>query len=197
MRRHRIAMPLVLPALVVMLLTPGPTPAAPAVAVAERGDHDRVTGLNPLQRQEMLAAHNRWRTRAGVPALAWSEALARSAAQWAAQLGRDHSCDVSHSDAPDVGENLYWASAIQWSDGRTGVQDVTPSFVVDVWGRESADYQPATHTCRPGRVCGHYTQLVWRATRQVGCALRVCGAKDQVWVCQYTPAGNVAGQRPN
>jgi pathogenesis-related protein 1 len=76
------------------------------------------------------------------------------------------------------------------------VQEVRPSFVVDVWGRESADFQIEANACLPGRACGHYTQIVWRTTREVGCALRVCSAKDQVWVCQYQPAGNYLGQRP-
>jgi pathogenesis-related protein 1 len=196
MNRSRIvSLLLPLPVLLAAGLPAGTARADPATVI-ERGDHDPVTGLTTPQRQELLAAHNRWRTQVGVQALVWSEALAASAAQWAAQLGRGYSCAMEHSDRPEVGENLYWASAITWSDGRVSMQDVTPSFVVDVWGRESADYQPATNTCRPGKVCGHYTQLVWRGTRQVGCALRVCGAKDQVWICQYQPAGNYIGQRP-
>lgn len=58
---------------------------------------------------------------------------------------------------------------------------------------------------------GHFTQLVWKATRQVGCAAVDCGyskdgdrgAKDasgryryaQGWyvVCEYMPPGNVMG----
>jgi hypothetical protein len=170
--------------------------AAPSAPAAERGDHDPVTGLTALQRQDMLAAHNRWRSRVGVPALSWSGDLAASAARWAAHLGRGTACEMVHSDNLEIGENIYWASAIQWSDGRTSVQDVAASFVVDVWGRESADYQPATNTCRAGKTCGHYTQIVWKTTREVGCALRVCDAKDQVWVCQYLPTGNYVGVRP-
>lgn len=170
--------------------------AAGAPHAAGTGDHDPVTGLNAIQRQEALGAHNRWRARVGVPALAWSADLARSAVAWAAQLGQGGACRMQHSEDDAVGENLYWASAVQWSDGRRTMQDVQPAFVVDVWGRESADLDARSGRCRPGRVCGHYTQLVWRDTREVGCAMRVCESLEQVWVCQYRPAGNVAGQRP-
>ncbi|KAL5336281.1 hypothetical protein BJX70DRAFT_286897 [Aspergillus crustosus] len=58
---------------------------------------------------------------------------------------------------------------------------------------------------------GHFTQLVWRATREVGCAAVDCGITDwgsdddeesdggvkraQGWyvVCEYVPGGNVVG----
>lgn len=156
----------------------------------------QTTGLSASQRQGMLQAHNRWRAQVGVPPLVWSDALAQSSARWAAQLDQGGQCGMEHSDTPDLGENLYWASPVRWSNGLRTLQELAPAFVVDVWGRESADFQVDANSCRPGKTCGHYTQIVWRATREVGCAMRVCGAKDQVWVCQYLPAGNYIGQRP-
>lgn len=155
-----------------------------------------ATELDASQRSETLAAHNRWRALVRVPPLVWSNTLALSAARWAAQLDQGGQCRMEHSDTPDLGENLYWASPLRWSNGLTSVQDIRPAFVVDAWGRESADFHVNSSTCRPGRTCGHYTQIVWKDTREVGCALQVCGAKDQVWVCQYRPAGNQFGMRP-
>ena len=156
----------------------------------------RVTGLSASEREAMLQAHNRWRAQVSVPPLVWSDALAQSAARWAAQLDQGGQCGMQHSDVDDLGENLYWASPVRWNNGQRTQQEIRPAFVVDVWGQESADFQAATNLCRPGKTCGHYTQIVWRATREVGCAMRVCGAQDQVWVCQYLPAGNYIGQRP-
>ena len=40
---------------------------------------------------------------------------------------------------------------------------------------------------------GHFTQVVWRGTRRVGCGKSQCNGLD-VWICQYDPPGNVEGQ---
>lgn len=41
---------------------------------------------------------------------------------------------------------------------------------------------------------GHYTQIVWATTREVGCAT-ARGARFDVLVCRYWPAGNLMGAR--
>jgi pathogenesis-related protein 1 len=47
-------------------------------------------------------------------------------------------------------------------------------------------------------MCGHYTQLVWADTEAVGCAVaRNPTQTYEVWVCNYTPGGNFAGERPS
>ena len=68
---------------------------------------------------------------------------------------------------------------------------MSPTQVVDEWGAESADYNARLDTCAPGRQCGHYTQLVWASTEDVGCGMAVCPSRGQVWVCNYRPRGNV------
>ena len=42
---------------------------------------------------------------------------------------------------------------------------------------------------------GHYTQLMWRDTDRVGCAVEANGEYD-ILVCRYAAAGNVIGERP-
>ncbi len=39
---------------------------------------------------------------------------------------------------------------------------------------------------------GHFTQVVWRGTAEVGCGTMTCGGMD-VWVCNYDPPGNMEG----
>jgi pathogenesis-related protein 1 len=151
-----------------------------------------------IDRAAMVAAHNKWRAEVGVGRLGYSTQLEASAQAWADHLKNTNACRMQHSK-PDgkYGENLYWASAIIWSDGRREVQQVTPQMAVDSWGGEKADYDYAKNTCKPGKMCGHYTQMVWKSTTEVGCGYAVCAdSKDQIWVCQYQPPGNWVGKRP-
>lgn len=152
----------------------------------------------PVDEKAIVAVHNQWRKKVGVPKLKYSASLAASAQAWANHLRDTNACKMRHS-VPEgkYGENLYWASALTWSDGRTELQKVTAKKVVDSWGSEVADYNYAKNSCVPGKMCGHYTQMVWRSTTQVGCAIAVCAdSREQVWVCQYQPPGNWVGERP-
>lgn len=157
--------------------------------------------LNPEEQTNLVAAHNRWRGNLGLSSLTWAGDLAQNAQTWANSLGKNHNCTMQHSRnrtlaGAQLGENLYWASPVTWSDGRREVQAISPPKVVDAWGSEVKDYDYGANTCRPGKMCGHYTQVVWRDTREVGCGAHVCPGGEQVWVCQYRPAGNWVGQRP-
>ncbi|MCU0918659.1 MAG: CAP domain-containing protein [Planctomycetes bacterium] len=166
----------------------------PAILLACQAGH--AADFDPA---DFVIAHNRWRAYAGITEkLSYSAALAMTAQSWADNLKRTQHCQLRHSK-PDgrYGENLYWAGAVQWSNGHRELQKVTPAQVVDSWGSERAYYDRKRNSCAPGKVCGHYTQLVWRSTERVGCAMAICeDTKEQVWVCQYQPAGNWVGQRP-
>jgi uncharacterized protein YkwD len=129
----------------------------------------------------MLAGHNAVRKAVGVPALTWSAQLAAFAQQWANELIA-HGQFVHRRNSP-YGENLY-----EITGART-----TPAEVVNQWASESKNYRYESNSCRG--VCGHYTQIVWRDTRRVGCAV-ARDAKTEVWVCNYDPPGNWIGKRP-
>lgn len=155
-----------------------------------------VVALTAIEQAEMVAAHNRWRHEVGVPAVRWSQGVAEHAQRWAHQLQQSRGCKLQHSGTRGIGENLYWASALHHSDGRRALQAITPAHVTNAWGGEQQHYDHAANSCTPGRVCGHYTQMVWRATTEIGCARAVCGDQSQVWVCNYSPPGNWRGQQP-
>jgi pathogenesis-related protein 1 len=132
--------------------------------------------------REMLAAHNAVRARVRlVPALAWSEKLAAVAQGWADTLLERHR--LEHRPNSRYGENLF---------EMTGAE-ATPAEVVDAWASEAAGYDYKTNSCHGA--CGHYTQLVWRSTREVGCAVAQKGGR-QIVACEYNPPGNYRGQRP-
>ena len=141
--------------------------------------------------QRLLAAHNAERVQAGIAPLAWNDSLAADARVWAKELaasGRfEHSPD--EPGKPEEGENLWAGTPRAFS----------PEAMVHLWAAEKSDYQPGTfpNNSRSGDVerVGHYTQMIWRASRQVGCATAV-GADEEVLVCRYSEAGNVYGERP-
>ncbi|MDB5718382.1 MAG: SCP-like extracellular [Sphingomonas bacterium] len=148
-------------------------------------------GLRDNLEQRLLAAHNRERAHAGVAQLAWNDDLAAGAAAWGAQLARtgqfEHSPD-SPDDEP-LGENLFMGTR-----GYYG-----PEAMVGAWIEEKRYFQPGVfpHNSRTGNLgdVGHYTQLMWRSTGQVGCAV-VGNKSDDYLVCRYSDAGNVEGERP-
>ena len=144
----------------------------------------------------ITAAHNRVRAANGLPSLRWSGQLAATAREWADHLATRNSCRMRHRPNNAYGENLYWHSAMLFSNGDQAVMPVAPAQVVNLWAAEKKHYDAASNRCDPGRVCGHYTQLVWRSTREVGCARSVCPDQGQVWVCNYHPAGNIIGHSP-
>ena len=53
----------------------------------------------------------------------------------------------------------------------------------------------ATVAIGRGGDVAHYTQLVWRDTREVGCAV-AAGQHEDILVCRYANAGNYRGERP-
>jgi uncharacterized protein YkwD len=131
---------------------------------------------------EIVAAHNAFREQAGVPSLAWSEKLALDAQDWAD--GLLDSGQFAHRPENPHGENLY-----EIVGGAA-----TPRHVVERWAAEEKNFDYQANQCLLG-MCGHYTQIVWRDTRRVGCAVARGGSRE-VWVCEYDPPGNYIGQRP-
>ena len=158
----------------------------------------------PLDPYRMVRAHNIWRTDAGLPGLHWSNELAAKAKSWAEKLALQ-GCSLKHSDSV-YGENIFWAGprevTTQNKKGETlrrhQLQDIKEQEVVDSWAEERQWYSHKDNSCNApdGRSCGHYTQIVWKDTLEVGCAKAVCSDNSQVWVCFYDPPGNFSGQSP-
>ncbi len=151
--------------------------------------------FTPDEQDEIVRVHNRWRSAENVPALHWSSALADNAQDYADILKGD-ACELRHSQTTDLGENLFWASPIISSGRSSKAQRLTPTNVIDDWGSEKVDYWYLTNTCTTSKMCGHYTQIVWKNTTEVGCGKAICPDNSQVWVCNYKPAGNFIGQKP-
>ncbi|MEO7916884.1 MAG: CAP domain-containing protein [Dokdonella sp.] len=150
----------------------------------------------PPEWRQNLMAHNAARRQVipaaatPIPPITWSTSLAATAQAYASQ------CIWAHSGAAGLGENL--AAAAPWSDQHL-------ASAMD-WASEIVDYNYAANSCPPNAQCGHYTQMAWAATTQVGCGTTNCAVNTPFvppqqfpqWtytVCNYTPPGN-NGQRP-
>jgi pathogenesis-related protein 1 len=131
--------------------------------------------------QEMVSAHNFQRRRVGSPPLAWSDDLATRAQEWATTLIEQGMYAPRHDGV--FGQNLFEISG----------GSANPVQVVSAWASEAANYNHTTNSCTAR--CGHYTQVVWRSTRFVGCGV-ARNANREVWVCDYAPHGNTIGERP-
>jgi len=150
-------------------------------AVAIMGSAQKPT---PAFIQEILAAHNAARAKVGTPALIWSDSLAKVAQDWADTLLKNGKFE--HRPLAQYGENLH--------ETRGG--NDSPAEAISGWVAEQKDYNAATNECKTGRDCLHYTQVVSRSSRLVGCAVARDGTRREVWVCNYDPPGNVVGRRP-
>lgn len=164
----------------------------------------------------MTAAHNAARAELALspplPDLTWSEDLATFAQEWADNLTNDTNCGtIFHRTQRMYGENI----GIQGTAGR--FDEYAPEEAVQSWVAEVACWEYGTilgnrapsagsESCdsvciekQHSSGCGHYTQVIWRNTREVGCGYAMCndGRFDfQTWVCNYNPPGNFVGQTP-
>lgn len=149
--------------------------------IGQKQAGDKQSAATSSLAREMLAAHNTVRAGVGIAPLTWSDRLTARAQEWAnTLLARNQ---FVHTPNSPYGENLYEIA------GATA----TPTQVVDAWAAESRNYDYGSNKCR--RVCGHYTQIVWGETKEVGCAVARDSGRE-VWVCEYNPPGNWVGKRP-
>jgi Cysteine-rich secretory protein family len=136
----------------------------------------------------ILEHHNSYRSALQLPALQWSPALASDALAWAKHLADIDKGQHNQEIIGKEGENLFWGTANAFSFGD----------MVDMWGGEKKSFREGVfpdNKANRTAVVGHYTQLVWRNTQAVGCALVSNGRNDYL-VCRYSPAGNVIGEKP-
>eukprot|EP00462_Mataza_sp_D1_P019243 CAMPEP_0175143056 /NCGR_PEP_ID=MMETSP0087-20121206/13195_1 /TAXON_ID=136419 /ORGANISM="Unknown Unknown, Strain D1" /LENGTH=393 /DNA_ID=CAMNT_0016427033 /DNA_START=57 /DNA_END=1235 /DNA_ORIENTATION=+ len=152
------------------------TKPKPKPSLLQRG---AAAGPQHGELSRIVQEHNLLRCTHGAPPLSWDPALARSAQKWLATSA----CSLTHSNS-SYGENV--ARGV----GLTGV------LATKAWYTENVNYnfnlpQSQSHT-------KHFTQLVWKNTQKIGCAVHTCssqsegGGKTAVF-CQYYPPSNPKG----
>lgn len=137
----------------------------------------------------LLALHNRERKATGARPLVWDSGLAAAAESYGPALERlgklAHSPDAIR---PGQGENLWMGTRDAY-----GLEEMAGS-----WAAEKGLFRPGifptVSTSGDWSDVSHYTQMIWKGTTRVGCAVH----KGREWdflICRYSPYGNVVGQR--
>ncbi|EPS71111.1 hypothetical protein M569_03651, partial [Genlisea aurea] len=137
---------------------------------------------NPTSPRAFVGAHNEVRAFLGEPPLVWSPILAAYARNYANQSAGD--CAMKHSGGP-YGENLA-----------SGSWDLTAKEAVGLWLEEKVGFLTNPKACMDSGECLHYTQVVWRSTKAVGCGRAKCADGWTFVVCSYDPPGNFVGELP-
>lgn len=140
--------------------------------------------------EQMLSLHNSERAQVGVAPLTWSDNLAADAQRWADHLASTGQFEHAGSDEnPDSGENL----------AAGGAGSFTATQLAQLWAGEKAYFRygkfPDLSTDGNWASVGHYTQVIWRNTTEIGCAVATGSGSDYL-VCRYNPPGNYSGQAP-
>ena len=120
--------------------------------------------------EDALRLHNAYRARHNAPPLTWSTALQSTAQAWSNQ------CRFEHGGAEGAGQNL-------------GLKQLNVIALIDQFYDEVRVY----HRPQFSLAAGHFTQLVWKETRELGCAVRQDCPDGPLWTCHYYPPGNVEG----
>lgn len=167
----------------------------------------------------MLKLHNAYRCMHNAPMLVWNSKLATEAKAWA-DLNKD---DPKHSPSNDAfGENIALAfttdtqtasveAALRNGDWISGSHAGVAGWYDEIWNtHEGPDYATPKYATRyyddedfePPKGWDHYTQVVWKNTREVGCGIW-CGDSTSTkrvhdglmsgcqLVCRYSPPGNM------
>ena len=159
------------------------------------GEMDSGGPQEPVALSGMTAEHNKVRDLVGVGPLIWDSALAAIARDWAETCTDnqsptgllDHNPGRSDGYPGYVGENIYASTGTATAIG-----------AVMSWASEKNYYDYESNTCAVGKVCGHYTQMVWSDTLRVGCGIALCPKLKyaSTIVCNYSPGGNYPNQQP-
>ncbi|MGN6818489.1 MAG: CAP domain-containing protein [Sphingomonas sp.] len=162
--------------------------SAPERVVEPRADAAPAPRGAALRRQLKLTRHNDARHAVGVASLVWDDGLAAHALGYARDLARTRRFE--HAPQPmgpgREGENLF-----------TGTRDAySYAEMIQYWIDERKWFvnrpAPDFSTTGNGEAVAHYTQIVWRTTTRVGCAV-ASNDRDDYLVCRYAPPGNVIG----
>ena len=170
--------------------------------------------MSQAGKDAILARHNDLRRRlaqgeeANQPAasdmreLVWDEELERIAQRWVDQCTPGHDSIRTKLDSSNVGQNAFQLTTSQQLD-ETALNAGLPA-IVQSWYDEVTQTGFSRNNISPfvyHNDTGHFTQVVWAETHQIGCAsIYYKGGQSyqgqsyqSLVVCNYSVAGNGGG----
>jgi len=168
----------------------GQSLVASSAAIDRRTYNDNaVQNVSPqpttdlVYRETVLSIVDHYRMNHSAVPLVWSNVLASFA------LEQANKCQLKHSGGP-YGENIYWISS-----SSLNFTEAT-QWAVEAWMSEEPLYSPSN----PLNAL-HYTALVWKNSRRIGCAWTNSACPASVnggfyFFCEFDPMGNILGEFP-
>ncbi|XP_052132911.1 Golgi-associated plant pathogenesis-related protein 1-like, partial [Frankliniella occidentalis] len=137
---------------------------------------------------ECLCWHNVYRQRHGVRDLLMSAELCDMAQNWANHLAHANAFMYKPGET-QVGQNLYCRLP------NTAVTEVTGQEVSAYWysAFKQYNYGKEPDVLHANVNAGHFTQLVWACSREIGVGKARSRQGKTVVVAMYRPPGNVSG----
>ncbi|KAJ9492165.1 hypothetical protein VN97_g1067 [Penicillium thymicola] len=145
--------------------------------------------------KSILHYHNLHRSDHSASGLTWSGDLAGAAHTLASRCEYGHDTSIP-SASGDYGQNIAYG----YDEDLVGEKIISEMMYTDEAPYFASLYGEANPDQTNFEKWGHFTQIVWKATTQVGCATVSCsdlknvGGAAPYTVCNYGSPGNYAGE---
>lgn len=161
----------------------------PIVSLSQTTIENTGSNISPEDAQEVLDHHNKIRRDLGIPPLTWNEDVAAYAQAWANKLANTNNCNLKHhvNSQQGYGENLYGASS---------AESFKPLAASAAWLSEKEKYTYRKLGKGNWFATAHYTQMIWKNTKEIGVGVATCPSGGVIVVANYNPAGNYSGEYP-
>jgi pathogenesis-related protein 1 len=165
---------------------------APALLFGQGTIDTTGSQISPQDARAMLDYHNKVRNDQHIAPLTWSSQLAAYAQDWADSLANTYHCKLIHRAG--VGKN-YFGYGENLYQGRSSTT-VNPLNAALAWYDEIQNYHYGKLDESNWFKTGHYTQMVWKSTVEMGVGIATCPGGSVIVVANYNPPGNYMGQYP-
>ena len=137
-------------------------------------------------RRESLEVHNQLRAKHHAGPLTLNDDLNNIAQKYAQYLADNELFEHSNNDFKGdyMGENLFTCYGMK----------LTGKLMTQEWYNEIKDYDFATGKSVNGNAIGHFTQVVWIGSKQLGVGVAKSKNGNYYGVANYYPAGNWVGK---